>query len=87
MNQQKGFSLTEVLVSLVLASTVALALLEQQLQTKELLAQLVLRVRTSQYLDQVDEHLFVKPKILPNQKIIQASEQFKRIYPKIGNFK
>lgn len=81
MNQQQGFSLTEVLVSLMLVSTVALALLEQQLQTRQLLAKLVLHVTKSQYLDQVDERLFAK---ISN---IQASEKIRRIYPKIGNLK
>lgn len=59
MNQQKGYSLIEVLVSLMLVSTVALALLEQQWQIRHLLNQLVLRAGASQFLDQIDERLVV----------------------------
>lgn len=57
MNQQKGFSLIEVLVSLMLVTTLALALLEQQWQTKILLNQLVIRAEASNILDQIDETL------------------------------
>ena len=66
MNQQKGFSLIEVLVSLMLVTTVGLALLEQQGQTKQRLTQLVLRANASQFLDHVDESLFVGIDKLPN---------------------
>lgn len=58
MNQLKGFSLIEVLVSLMLVSVVALFLLQQQDQSRQLLTRLVLLTVASQYLDQVDESLF-----------------------------
>ena len=69
MNQQKGFSLTEVLVSLMLVSTVALALLEQQWQTRHLLHKLVLRIGASQFLDHIDESLWVHLNKLPTAPI------------------
>lgn len=48
MNQQKGFTLTEVLVSLMLVSTVALALIELQFKTSGLLKHLILSRQTVQ---------------------------------------
>ncbi len=65
MKQQKGFSLIEVLVSLILVATVALVLFEQQIQTQSLLNQLVLRSGASNYLDRVDESLFASENRLP----------------------
>ncbi len=66
MNQQKGFSLTEVLASLLLVSTLALALLQQQWQSKQLLNQLVLRIQGTQFLDQIEEALVAQVKKLPS---------------------
>lgn len=57
MNQQKGFSLVEVLASLLLVTVVALSLLQQQWQSRLLLDQLVLREQGTQLLDQLDETL------------------------------
>lgn len=65
MNQQKGFSLIEVLVSLMLVTTLGLALLEQRGQTNQLITQLVLRANASRFLDQVDESLWVDVDKLP----------------------
>lgn len=52
---QKGFSLIEVLVSLLLVSTVALMLLEQQGSNKLLLSRLLLYADVSHALDQMNE--------------------------------
>lgn len=65
MEQQKGFSLVEVLISLSLATLLALSLLQQQWQTKQLLNQLILREQGSQYLDQTDEALWAGVKNYP----------------------
>lgn len=66
MNWQKGFSLTEVLVSLFLVSTLALTLLQQQWQNKQLVNQLVLRMQASQFLDEIEETLVAKVPKLPS---------------------
>lgn len=58
MNQQKGFSLIEVLVSLSLVSTIALALLQQQWQTRALVHQLEERTKTLQIHDEQSETLY-----------------------------
>jgi prepilin peptidase dependent protein C len=65
MTNQKGFSLIEIFISLMLVTTIGLTLLEQQTQTRQLLAQLMLRAKASQFLDQVDESLFVGLPIPP----------------------
>ena len=65
MAQQKGFSLIEVFISLMLVTTIGLTLLKQQTQARQVLTQLMLRAKASQFLDQVDESLFVGIPILP----------------------
>lgn len=65
MKQQKGFSLLEVLISLMLVTTLGLTLLAQQGQTKQLLTQLIVRTKASQFLDQIDESLLVGLEKLP----------------------
>ncbi|HHT0593872.1 TPA: prepilin-type N-terminal cleavage/methylation domain-containing protein [Legionella anisa] len=65
MNWQKGFSLTEVLVSLSLITTLTLALLQQQGQSKQLLNQLIFRAQGSQFLDQIEETMVAKVSKLP----------------------
>ncbi|CAM4488430.1 MAG: hypothetical protein LEGION0403_FIIPPAGN_00415 [Legionella sp.] len=65
MNQQKGFSLVEVLASLLLATMVALFLLQQQWQSKQLLKQLIWREQSAQFLDQIDEALLAHLQQLP----------------------
>lgn len=68
MNQQKGFSLVEVLASLLLVTTAALFLLQQQSQSKQLLSQLILREQGFQSLNQMNEALIAhmkKPQLVP----------------------
>lgn len=65
MNWQKGFSLTEVLISLSLVTILVLALLQQQWQNKQLLNQLIFRTQGSQFLDQIEESLVAKVSKLP----------------------
>jgi prepilin peptidase dependent protein C len=62
MNQQKGFSLTEVLTSLLLVTTLALSLMQQQWHSKYLLNQLVLRSQNIQLRDQIEETLLISKK-------------------------
>ncbi|ARB91494.1 prepilin-type N-terminal cleavage/methylation domain-containing protein [Legionella longbeachae] len=65
MNQQKGFSLIEVLLSLLLVTTLAIALIEQQSQSKYLLNQLLIRTQATHHLDQIEETLMTKIKKAP----------------------
>lgn len=65
MDQFKGFSLIEVLMSLMLVSTVALALMQQQWKNKELLNQIIMYSKASHYLDQVNEELALHTDRLP----------------------
>lgn len=60
MKKQQGFSLIEVLLSLLLLSTVALGMLEQQRQSGQLINQLQFISDASQFLDTVCEQLVVK---------------------------
>ncbi len=65
MIYQKGFSLLEVLLSLVLLTTLSLVLLNQQSYSRQWLTQLELRAKASQFLDQIDESLSLSIKRLP----------------------
>lgn len=65
MNQQKGFSLIEVLVSLMLATTLALALTQQQWHDRLLIKQLLARTQASAFLDQINESLYLGSAKLP----------------------
>ncbi|WP_133135648.1 PilW family protein [Legionella rowbothamii] len=65
MNQQKGFSLVEVLASLLLVTMVALSLLQQQWQSRQLLKQLIWQEQSSQFLDQIEEASFAHLQQLP----------------------
>lgn len=65
MNQQKGFSLIEVLVSLMLATTLALALTQQQWHTRLLIKQLLARTQASAFLDQINESLYAGSDTFP----------------------
>ncbi|KTD65435.1 prepilin-type N-terminal cleavage/methylation domain-containing protein [Legionella shakespearei] len=65
MNQQKGFSLIEVLASLMLATTLALALTQQQWHTRLLIKQLLARTKASAFLDQINESLYLGSAQLP----------------------
>lgn len=66
MSKHKGFTLMEVLVSLMLMTTVVLMLVEQQLKTRDLINHLIWRIQGSQYLDQVDEALYISENRLPS---------------------
>ncbi len=55
MNTTRGFSLTEVLVSLMLVSTTSLALLTQQWQVSQLFNQAHIRMNTLAQLDNASE--------------------------------
>lgn len=65
MNQQQGFSLVEVLASLLLVTLVALFLLQQQWQSKQLLRQIIWREQSTWFLDAIDEALFAQLQQLP----------------------
>ncbi|MFT4059962.1 MAG: prepilin-type N-terminal cleavage/methylation domain-containing protein [Legionella sp.] len=55
MKQQKGFSLIEVLVSLLLVTAIALSLIQQQWHSKQVLTQLTLRTQSLQLIAKLDE--------------------------------
>lgn len=55
----------EVLMSLMLMATVVLMLAEQELKTRDLINHLIWRIHGSQYLDQVDEALYISENRLP----------------------
>ena len=65
MYQQKGFSLTEVLASLLLVTILAFTLLQQQWQSKQLINQLMLRAQGTHLLDQIEETFVAKIKKIP----------------------
>ncbi|KTD43704.1 type IV pilus modification PilV family protein [Legionella quateirensis] len=65
MKQLKGFSLIEVLVSLMLVTTIALALLQQQWKTRQFINQLVLHAGASQFLDLVSESVYGQVSTIP----------------------
>jgi prepilin peptidase dependent protein C len=56
MNQHKGFSLFEVLLSLMLVSTVVLALFAEQQQSRQLLQQLIVGAGAEQVVEQDEEN-------------------------------
>lgn len=62
MQQQKGFSLVEVLVSLLIMTTLVLSLIQQQWQAEQLLNQLILREQDAQF----DETLWIHALIFPS---------------------
>ncbi|WP_298623203.1 prepilin-type cleavage/methylation domain-containing protein [uncultured Legionella sp.] len=55
MKQIKGFSLIEVFISLMLVTTLALMLLEQQINTHHLMRQWIMHAEASHVMDQVNE--------------------------------
>ncbi|MBL7479454.1 type IV pilus modification PilV family protein [Legionella bononiensis] len=65
MKQLKGFSLIEVLVSLMLVTTIALALLQQQWNTRQFINQLVLHAGASHFLDIVSESVYGQVSTMP----------------------
>lgn len=66
MNQQQGFSLVEVLASLLLVTLIALFLLQQQWQSKQLLKQIIWREQSAWFLDAIDEALLAQLQQLPD---------------------
>lgn len=65
MNQQKGFTLMEVLVSLMLMTTLVLAVLQHQWNTRQLINQILLQAGASSFLDQVEELLYISKDSIP----------------------
>lgn len=65
MKQIKGFSLIEVLISLMLVTTLALMLLDQQLKAHQLIKQWILQAGASHFLDQVNETLYGQSDRIP----------------------
>ena len=61
MNSQKGFSLLEVLLSLMLISSVTVALFQQLLQSRQLLSSLITNAKVWQLLEQHSEKLWTQP--------------------------
>lgn len=65
MKQIKGFSLIEVLISLMLVTTLALMLLDQQIKSRQLIKQWVLQAGASHFLDQVNETVYGQSSHIP----------------------
>lgn len=57
MTQQKGFSLIEVLLSLILTTTIAFFLLQLQGTSHSFLNQFIIQTQASLILDRIDEEL------------------------------
>ncbi len=70
MNSYRGFSLTEVLVSLLLVTGTSMALLKQQWQTSQLFNQVHLRMQALELLDNVSE------RVVAGHAAIMADERF-----------
>jgi len=70
MNQKKGFSLIEVLLSLVLTTTIALFLLQLQNTTSLVVNQVTQQSQASSILDHADEEL-----------LLWAKQRFKPVDP------
>lgn len=65
MDNMQGYSLIEVLISLMLVTLLALCLLDQQLKSVAYVHSLSLRARASGFLDKVNEYLYLKCEDLP----------------------
>ncbi|STY29672.1 Tfp pilus assembly protein PilV [Legionella wadsworthii] len=65
MMKQKGFSLTEVLVSLLLVTTLTLGLLQQQRQSEQILKQLIIKTQGLLILNQIEETLIAGARKIP----------------------
>ena len=70
--KQQGFSLIEVLLSLMLVSSIILALIQQQQQSKQLLNQFIARALDSVIMDKLGEK-----KILQVDKLPTIAYRFK----------
>ncbi len=66
MNQHQGFSLIEVLISLMLVSMTALGLLQQQWQSTQLFTQMRLQTEALIELDNASELLLTHPGLKPS---------------------
>lgn len=78
MQYSKGFSLIEVLISLMLISTIIFCLTEQQLATLTTTQQLIHRAEGSQFLDQFEEMLIIgnkKPPPVPSPHQLKIQQQ------------
>jgi prepilin-type N-terminal cleavage/methylation domain-containing protein len=64
MTQQKGFSLIEVLLSLMLTTTVAFCMLHLHAVSHSLLKQFILQTHASTLLDRIDEEFLLQGKNL-----------------------
>ncbi|CAM2971819.1 prepilin-type N-terminal cleavage/methylation domain-containing protein [Legionella worsleiensis] len=65
MKSLQGFSLIEVLLSLMLVTTVALGLLEQHWNTRQYVNQLVLHTDALPLIDSISESFYVQEYTLP----------------------
>lgn len=65
MMKQKGFSLTEVLVSLLLMTTLTLGLLQHQRQSQQILKQFILKAQGLLILNQIEETLIAGARKTP----------------------
>lgn len=63
--KQQGFSVIEVLLSLMLVSSMILALIQQQQQSKQLLNQFIIRAFDASKLDQLDENRIMQVDKIP----------------------
>ncbi|AHE66620.1 type IV pilus modification PilV family protein [Legionella oakridgensis] len=68
MNTECGFSMTEVLVSLLLMTTTSLALLKQQWISNQRFNQIHLQTQALMQLDSASEQMMAGEKILPTDK-------------------
>lgn len=87
MNSKQGFSLIEVLVALALTSLILLVLAEQQMNTRNILIQVNTRADEAQFLDQIDELLFLPKPIFPSAKSpyqLRFSQSAKEIRLELG---
>lgn len=73
MNQEHGFSFVEVLVSLLLVTTVSLSLLHQQWHLSQLLHEALLRFSASNQLDNCSEEILAKQPLSTPQKPLQLN--------------
>lgn len=66
MKHLKGFSLIEVLVSLMLVTTIALALLQQHWNIRQFINQLIAHAEALQIIDRVTESLYGQMNKMPS---------------------
>ncbi|MBA2649710.1 MAG: prepilin-type N-terminal cleavage/methylation domain-containing protein [Legionella sp.] len=66
MIHQKGFSLIEVLLTLMLVSTLALSLFKEQQQHRQLLNQFILQTGATLWLDDIQERSLIHSTKIPD---------------------